>query len=63
MTQITVRLRRLLGELGYAQRRVLELQTGVAFTGRRELSRPHRRQISELESLWQAGGSTSPCEL
>jgi hypothetical protein len=67
MPQITIRLRRLLGELDYAQRRVLELRTGVAFTGPRDRSPGARRQVSELDSLWQLTGhadeSAAACEL
>jgi hypothetical protein len=53
MRHLTLRLRRLLGELSYAQRRTLELRTGVEFTGPRPESRRERRQVAALESTWE----------
>ena len=52
MAPITTRLRRLIGELGYAQRRSFELQTGVSLTDPRGPSRRSRRQIDHLDALW-----------
>jgi hypothetical protein len=43
MAPITTRIRRLFGELGYAQRRSFELQTGVP---------RDQRQIDHLDALW-----------
>lgn len=51
MAPITTRLRRLAGELSYAQRRSFELRTGIPYPSA-ELSRRGRRQISELNALW-----------
>lgn len=51
MAPITTRLRRILGELSYAQRRSFELRTGLPFPGA-EPSARGRRQISELNALW-----------
>jgi hypothetical protein len=47
-----IRLRRLLGELDYAQRRCLELRTGVRFTGPAEPSRRARREAAALDDVW-----------
>jgi hypothetical protein len=52
MAPVTTRLRRIIGELGYAQRRSFELQTGVSLSEPRQRSRRHRRQIAELDALW-----------
>ncbi len=45
------RVRRVLGELDYAQRRSLELRTGVPFTVRGE-DAVTRAKINELERLF-----------
>ena len=51
METTVIRLRRLYGELAYAQRRCIELRTGVPLTGPTDRSRRSRRQISELNAL------------
>jgi hypothetical protein len=51
MAPITTRLRRLAGELSYAQRRSFELRTGIPYPVP-ERSRRGRRQVSELNALW-----------
>ncbi len=53
MAPITTRIRRLFGELGYAQRRSFELQTGVPLSGH-AAGRPSRnqREINHLDALW-----------
>ena len=50
MAPITTRIRRLFGELGYAQRRSFELQTGVPLSEGH--SARHQRQIDHLDALW-----------
>jgi hypothetical protein len=52
MAPITTRLRRIVGELSYAQRRSFELRTGVPFPGGADRSSRGRRRISELNALW-----------
>jgi hypothetical protein len=52
MAPITTRVRRLFGELGYAQRRSFELQTGVPLSDPRGRSRHNQRQIDHLDALW-----------
>ncbi len=52
MAPLTTRLRRLIGELGYAQRRSFELQTGVPLTRPRGDVRRDQRQIDHLDALW-----------
>lgn len=52
MAPITTRVRRLIGEIGYAQRRSFELQTGVPLTEPRNPSRRSQRQIQHLDALW-----------
>jgi hypothetical protein len=59
MTRFFIKLRRLLGELDYAQRRTLELRTGVSFTGPAEPSRRARRQTAALHRLFELDGETS----
>jgi hypothetical protein len=51
MAPITTRVRRLIGELSYAQRRSFELQTGVPL-GDRSRSLRNQRQIDHLDALW-----------
>ncbi len=46
------RLRRVLAELGHANRRMLEIRTGVAFTEREP--RPLRGAIAGLEAAYHA---------
>ena len=46
------RVRRVLAELNHANRRMLEIKTGVAFT--RSDPRPLRGAIAELEHAYQA---------
>ena len=55
MSDLMLRLRRLLGELDYAQRRTLELRTGRSFTGPRLPSRAARREVDQLNATWMAG--------
>lgn len=55
MASITTRLRRLAGELSYAQRRTFELRTGIPYPESKRSSRG-RRQISELNALWDGTG-------
>ncbi|HEY3776212.1 MAG TPA: hypothetical protein VGL69_24670 [Solirubrobacteraceae bacterium] len=50
MAPITTRIRRLFGELGYAQRRSFELRTGVRVSD--GLSARSQRQIHHLDALW-----------
>jgi hypothetical protein len=52
MPRRILRLRRLFAELDYAQRRTLELRTGVSFTGPRPVSGRAQAQIARLESAW-----------
>ncbi|HTU28869.1 MAG TPA: hypothetical protein VMF07_05785 [Solirubrobacteraceae bacterium] len=52
MAPITTRIRRLFGELGYAQRRSFELQTGVPLSDPQRRSLRHQRQIDHLDALW-----------
>ncbi|HLI60715.1 MAG TPA: hypothetical protein VKV21_13725 [Solirubrobacteraceae bacterium] len=51
MAPITTRLRRLAGELSYAQRRSFELRTGIPYPESAR-SRRGRREVSELNALW-----------
>lgn len=57
MAPITTRIRRLVGELSYAQRRSFELRTGVPYPGGAGPSTHGRRQISELNALWHGTSS------
>ena len=52
MSDLMLRLRRLFNELDYAQRRMLELQTGQSLTGPRPPSRAARREIEQLDCAW-----------
>ena len=52
MAPITTRIRRLFGELGYAQRRSFELRTGVSFSDPRGRSGRNQREIDHLDALW-----------
>jgi hypothetical protein len=52
MAPITTRIRRLFGELGYAQRRSFELRTGVPLSDPHGRSPRHQRQIDHLDALW-----------
>jgi hypothetical protein len=52
MAPITTRIRRLFGELGYAQRRSFELQTGVPLSDHAGRLRRNQRQIDHLDALW-----------
>jgi hypothetical protein len=52
MAPITTRIRRLFGELAYAQRRSFELQTGVPLSDPRGPSARNQRQIDHLDALW-----------
>jgi len=52
MAPITIRMRRVFGELAYAQRRSLELRTGLSLTEPRERTRRGRRQVAQLDALW-----------
>jgi hypothetical protein len=52
MAPITTRLRRLFGELSYAQRRSFELRTGVPYTDPRGPSPRNQREIDHLDALW-----------
>jgi hypothetical protein len=52
MATITTRIRRLFGELGYAQRRSFELQTGVPLSDPRGRSSRNQRHVDYLDALW-----------
>ena len=52
MASLILRLRRLHGELAYAQRRLLELQTGLCLARPSVRSRRHQREVAELDALW-----------
>ena len=47
------RLKRILGELDYVQRRVLENQTGVPFITPEERSRS-RQRVAQLEHMYRS---------
>ena len=55
MAPITIRIRRVFGELAYAQRRSLELRTGLSLTEPPERTRHGRRQVAQLEAVWARG--------
>jgi hypothetical protein len=59
-----LRLRRLFGELDYAQRRMLELRTGQPFTGPRPASPRAAAEIDRLDAAWAAtGGDRGACRV
>ena len=54
MSSLILRARRLLAELTYAQRRTLELRTGVSFSDQRRPPRGADPRYAGLEALWSA---------
>jgi hypothetical protein len=45
------RVREIMSEIDYAQRRLLEIRTGIPMT-----QRSHRHEIAALESVWSRNG-------
>jgi hypothetical protein len=54
MSRLTIRLRRLYADADYAQRRLLELRTGLTLTGPRAVAPRARREIDHLEAALAA---------